>query len=431
MNCVIRKAKVYKKGFLIDADISISNGIVSSVSSPSLSQPVCNSFESLTQGEVFEFNNLIVFPGFIDAHVHLREPGFLYKEGIKSGTLAAARGGYTHICAMPNLKPPPDCAEGLKPQLEAIERDAAVNVFPYGTISEGQRGLRLAAFDELADKVVAFSDDGVGVQNEELMRLAMTEAKKRGKLIVAHCEDDFLRNGGYIHEGAYARANGHRGISSESEWRQVERDLRLAEETGCAYHVCHISTKESVELIRRAKASGADVSCETAPHYLLLDESALQDEGRFKMNPPLRSREDREALLEGIRDGTIDMVATDHAPHSAEEKEGGLRKSLMGVVGLECAFAVLYTELVRGGIIGLERLIELLHDNPSRRFKIGTELEVGAEANLTVFDTDDFYAIKSSEFLSKGKSTPFEGKEVYGRCKLTIAKGNLVWDGRN
>ena len=423
MNRVI-KSKVYKDGSFFDGIIGVQGGSISSFGSCSGadSSSLCH-----TEGEVFQFNNFVVLPGFIDVHVHLREPGFSYKETVESGTLAAARGGYTHVCSMPNLKPVPDSFEGVKPQLQAIENSAKVNVYPYGTITEGQKGMKLSDFDGLLNHVIAFSDDGVGVQSEDLMRQAMLEAKKRKKMIVAHCEDNVLRAGGYIHDGEYARKHGHKGINSESEWKQIERDLKLVAETGCSYHVCHISAKESVELLRQAKRAGLDVSGETAPHYLVLDDSELRDEGRFKMNPPIRSAKDREALIEGILDGTLDMIATDHAPHSAEEKGKGLKDSLMGIVGLETAFPVLYTELVKGGIISFEKLIQLLHYNPMKRFGIGTEIELGAKANFTVFDLDTPYIIDSNEFLSRGKSTPFEGKEVYGRCKMTIAKGDLVW----
>ena len=314
----------------------------------------------------------IIVPGLCDVHVHFREPGFSYKETIASGSAAAAHGGYTAVCTMPNLDPVPDSAEHLQVQLDAIKRGAAIKVLPYGAITVGEKGEKLADMEAISDKVCAFSDDGKGVQNDEMMREAMTAAKRLGKIIAAHCEDNSLLFGGYIHDGEYARMHGHRGISSASEYRQIERDLRLAEETGCAYHVCHISTKESVELIRQAKARGVDVTCETAPHYLVLCDEDMQEDGRFKMNPPLRSREDKEALIEGIKDGTIDMIATDHAPHSAEEKGRGLEKSLMGVVGLETAFPMLYTELVTKNIITLDRLVELMSFKPKERFGIDT-----------------------------------------------------------
>lgn len=376
---------------------------------------------------LIDLHNCLVFPGFVDVHVHLREPGFSYKETIRTGTLSAARGGYTHVCPMPNLNPVPDSLETLNVQRKLIDRDAAVHVHPYGAITCGERGEALADLEAMAPYVAGFSDDGHGVQNEDMMRAAMTEAKRLGKLIAAHCEDNSLLRGGYIHDGIYARAHGHRGICSESEWGQIARDLRLAEETGCAYHVCHISTKESVELIRQAKKRGVDVTCETGPHYLVFCDEDLQEDGRFKMNPPLRSREDRDALLEGIADGTIDMIATDHAPHSAEEKGRGLEKSAMGVVGLETAFAALYTHLVRPGKISWGRLLELLHDNAAKRFGFGTPLEPGQPASLTVFSVDKPFTVDPEKFQTMGRATPFAGTELYGTCKLTMVDGNIVW----
>ncbi len=350
-----------------------------------------------------KMNRCCLLPGFADVHVHLREPGFSYKETIRTGTRAAARGGFTAVCSMPNLFPVPDSPAHLKMQTDIIARTAAVRVVPYGAITVGERGEELADMAGLAPLVCAFSDDGCGVTDEEIMRSAMKRAKTLGKLIAAHCEDT-------------------RYPGAESEWRQLRRDLRLAAETGCAYHACHISCRESVELMRRAKADGLDVSCETAPHYLVLDESMRRDDGRFKMNPPLRSEADRQALREGLADGTIDMIATDHAPHAAEEKAGGLEKSLNGVVGLETAFAVLYTELVRGGVIGLERLVALMAGNPRRRFGL-----IEDPGDLTVFDLDSEYAVAPDEFLSMGRSTPFEGRRVYGRCRLTALGGRVVW----
>ena len=363
----------------------------------------------------------IIVPGLCDVHVHFREPGFSYKETIASGSAAAAHGGYTAVCTMPNLDPVPDSAEHLQVQLDAIKRGAAIKVLPYGAITVGEKGEKLADMEAMSDKVCAFSDDGKGVQNDEMMREAMTAAKRLGKIIAAHCEDNSLLFGGYIHDGEYARMHGHRGISSASEYKQIERDLRLAEETGCAYHVCHISTKESVELIRQAKARGVDVTCETAPHYLVLCDEDMQEDGRFKMNPPLRSREDKKALIEGIKDGTIDMIATDHAPHSAEEKGRGLEKSLMGVVGLETAFPVLYTELVRKNIITLERLVELMSFKPKERFGIDTNND------FAVFDISEAYKIDPEDFLSMGRATPFAGREVFGRCLLTVHNGKVVY----
>ena len=367
----------------------------------------------------------IIVPGLCDVHVHFREPGFSYKETIASGSAAAAHGGYTAVCTMPNLDPVPDSAEHLQVQLDAIKRGAAIKVLPYGAITVGEKGEKLADMEAMSDKVCAFSDDGKGVQNDEMMREAMTAAKRLGKIIAAHCEDNSLLFGGYIHDGEYAKAHGHRGISSASEYKQIERDLRLAEETGCAYHVCHISTKESVELIRQAKARGVDVTCETAPHYLVLCDEDMQEDGRFKMNPPLRSREDKKALIEGIKDGTIDMIATDHAPHSAEEKGRGLEKSLMGVVGLETAFPVLYTELVMKNIITLDRLVELMSFKPKERFGIDTNND------FAVFDISEAYKIDPENFLSMGRATPFAGREVFGRCLLTVHNGKVVYKAEN
>lgn len=363
----------------------------------------------------------IIVPGLCDVHVHFREPGFSYKETIASGSAAAAHGGYTTVCTMPNLDPVPDSAEHLQVQLDAIKRGAAIKVLPYGAITVGEKGEKLADMEAMSDKVCAFSDDGKGVQNDEMMREAMTAAKRLGKIIAAHCEDNSLLFGGYIHDGEYAKAHGHRGISSASEYKQIERDLRLAEETGCAYHVCHISTKESVELIRQAKAHGVNVTCETAPHYLVLCDEDMQEDGRFKMNPPLRSREDKKALIEGIKDGTIDMIATDHAPHSAEEKGRGLEKSLMGVVGLETAFPVLYTELVMKNIITLDRLVELMSFKPKERFGIDTNND------FAVFDISEAYKIDPEDFLSMGRATPFAGREVFGRCLLTVHNEKVVY----
>lgn len=363
----------------------------------------------------------IIVPGLCDVHVHFREPGFSYKETIASGSAAAAHGGYTAVCTMPNLDPVPDSAEHLQVQLDAIKRGAAIKVLPYGAITVGEKGEKLADMEAMSDKVCAFSDDGKGVQNDEMMREAMAKAKRLGKIIAAHCEDNSLLFGGYIHDGEYARMHGHRGISSASEYKQIERDLRLAEETGCAYHVCHISTKESVELIRQAKAHGVNVTCETAPHYLVLCDEDMQEDGRFKMNPPLRSREDKQALIEGIKDGTIDMIATDHAPHSAEEKGRGLEKSLMGVVGLETAFPVLYTELVMKNIITLDRLVELMSFKPKERFGIDTNND------FAVFDISEAYKIDPGDFLSMGRATPFAGREVFGRCLLTVHNGKVVY----
>lgn len=381
------------------------------------------------EDRIVDLNGLYLVPGFVDVHVHLREPGFPQKETIATGTAAAARGGYTTVCSMPNLNPAPDTPEHLERQLEIIRRDAAVRVVPYGTITVGQRGCgELSDFAALAPEVVGFSDDGRGVQSAELMEEAMRRAAAVGKPIVAHCEVDELLHGGYIHDGAYCHAHGHKGISSESEWRQVERDIALAAKTGCRYHVCHVSTKESVELVRQAKAQGLRVSCETAPHYLLLCDEDLQEEGRFKMNPPLRSRADREALLAGVLDGTIEVVATDHAPHTDEEKSRGLAGSAMGIVGIETAFPLLYTGLVRRGLLPLERLIDLMSTNPRRIFGLAGGVEPGQAADFTVLDLGTRWTIDPAAFLSKGHATPFAGWEVEGCAVLTVVGGRAVYD---
>ncbi len=384
---------------------------------------VAEHFLSVSDFSVLNSQNYIVFPGFCDVHVHFREPGFSYKETVKSGSLAAAHGGYTAVLTMPNLNPVPDSKEHLREQMSIIESDALINVYPYASITVGQKGEELSPFVELQDNAIAFSDDGRGVQSEALMREAMLKAKALGKMIVAHCEDNSLLEGGYIHKGEYARLNSHRGICSESEWKPIERDLKLVEETGCKYHVCHISAKESVELIRKAKAKGLDVTCETGPHYLILNDMDLKEDGKFKMNPPLRSEEDRLALIEGIKDGTVDMIATDHAPHSAEEKSKGLEKSAFGIVGLETAFQLMYTNFVKTGSISLEKLIELMAINPRVRFG------VPLNTDYTVWDLSDESTIDPNTFLSKGKAMPFEGFKVNGKCLLTVCDGKAVYRG--
>ncbi|MDY4976765.1 MAG: dihydroorotase [Clostridia bacterium] len=420
MKFVLSGAYVYSNRRFRKADLLIQDGRILGMA------------DSFPDGvPVFSFHGCYIFPGLVDVHVHLREPGFLYKETIATGTAAAARGGFTALCAMPNLSPVPDCREHLEAELSAIRKDAKVHVYPYGAVTKGQQGQALSAMGEMVNDVVAFSDDGRGIQSESLMRSAMEHCARYGKILAAHCEDTSLLHGGYIHDGAYAAKMGHKGICSESEWGPIKRDLRLAKETGCRYHVCHVSAKESVALIRKAQAEGVDVTCETAPHYLTLEDTQLREEGRFKMNPPIRGREDRLALLEGLSDGTISMIATDHAPHAGEEKDKGLAGSLMGVVGLETAFPVLYTHLVKPGILSLERLLELTHDNPAKRFGIGTELAVGQAADLTVFDPNRTYPIQSKEFLSKGKSTPFEGMEVTGAFRMTVCGGEIVWQEEN
>ncbi len=388
--------------------------------------PACqNTFTpdlSLVSGVLSDDKEYTVFPGFCDVHVHFREPGFSYKEDMRTGSLSAARGGYTAVCTMPNLDPVPDSAETLETELCAIREKALIGVYPFGSITCGEKGEKLSDMAAMSNCVIGFSDDGKGVQDEDMMRSAMLEAKKLGKVISAHCEDNRLLFSGYIHAGEYAEAHGHKGILSESEWKPIERDIKLCAETGCAYHVCHISCRESVELIRNAKKSGVNITSETAPHYLIMDDSELQEDGRFKMNPPLRSRADREALLEGVLDGTVDMIATDHAPHSLEEKSRGLAKSSFGVVGLETAFSSLYTELVMKNIISLDRLLTLLCVNPRKRF--GIPLGSG---DYSVWELGKRYTVDPSEFLSKGRATPFEGREFYGRCKALVCGGKLVY----
>ncbi len=364
----------------------------------------------------------IIFPAFCDVHVHLREPGFFYKESISSGTLASARGGFSDVFSMPNLNPVPDSVENINKQWEIINNDAVVNVHPFASITVGQKGEQLVDFESLAPLCAGFSDDGKGVQCEEMMKEAMLKAKALDKIISAHCEDNSLLFGGYIHDGDYAKAHGHRGICSESEWGPIKRDIRLAKETGCKYHVCHISTKESVELIREAKKNGVDITCETGPHYLILDDSDIKEEGRFKMNPPLRSKSDREALVQGLIDGTIDMIATDHAPHSAEEKEKGLENSAFGVVGIESAFQLMYTYFVKTGLISLEKLVEVMAINPRKRF------DIPLNNSFTVWNLNKEITINPSDFLSKGRSTPFEGYKVFGQCLLTVANGKIVYN---
>ena len=369
-------------------------------------------------------DNCFIFPGFCDVHVHFREPGFFYKESILTGSQSAVAGGYTAVCTMPNLNPVPDSIENLKVQTDIIKKDALCKIIPFGSITKGQNGKQLADLDNLVPFVAGFSDDGRGVQSQDIMISAMRKAKELNKIIVAHCEDNSLLFGGYIHDGEYAKANGHKGICSESEWKQVERDIELVRKTGVKYHVCHVSTKESVELIRKAKKEGLDITCETAPHYLVFNDSMLLDDGSFKMNPPIRSEQDRLALILGLQDGTIDMIATDHAPHSAEEKSKGLKGSINGIVGLETAFAVLYTELVKKGTISLERLVDAMSIAPAKRFNLPTQ------GNYCVWNLDKEITIDSQRFYSKGRSTPFNGKSVFGECLMTIVDNKIVYQGK-
>ena len=409
MKVLFRDAMVYENGCVRKQSMLLTDASFSSFSG------------TVIDADTAVIDNIAVLPGFCDVHVHFREPGFSYKETIKSGSQAAARGGYTAVCTMPNLNPAPDSVEGLGAQLEIIERDAVIPTLPFGTITVGQKGEELADLDGMANKVIGFSDDGRGVQSEELMKEAMKIAKALGKPISAHCEDNSLLHGGYIHDGEYAKAHGHRGISSASEYEPIKRDIELVREIGCDYHVCHVSTKESIEAIRAAKAEGVNITCETAPHYLILDDTDLEEDGRFKMNPPLRSPSDREAMIEAIKDGTVDMIATDHAPHSKEEKARGLMGSAMGVVGIETAFPLLYTYLVKPGIITLGRLCDLMSKNPRARFNIDTD------PGVTLFDLSEEYEIDPEEFISCGRATPFKGVKVFGRCLATFYDGRAAY----
>lgn len=420
---VLRGAKHFTTSGVGEGDILIEDGRIAQIGGAIEADPE----------EVINLEGCTIFPGFVDLHVHLREPGLSYKETIASGTAAAARGGVTTLFTMPNLNPAPDNVENLQQQIDLIERDAVVNVIPYASITIGQRGEgELVDFESLAAKVGGFSDDGRGVQSAELMREAMVQAAKVGRPIVSHCEVESLLHGGYIHAGEYARINGHRGISSESEWAQVVRDLDMVEQTGCQYHICHISTAESVEALRQAKRKGLRVSGETAAHYLILTDMDIKEEGRFKMNPPIRSERDRQALIRGIQDGTIDAIATDHAPHSADEKSRGLERSAFGVVGIEFSFAAAYTQLVRGGLITLERLVEVMTTCPREIAGLSKEsIAVGSAADLVAIDLDRQYKIDSAEFLSMGKATPLEGMEVYGRTRLTMVGGAVVYASAN
>ena len=419
MKILLKNATVFTSNKFEKINVEITDSKITNIS---------ENIESKEFDKIFDLKNKYILPGFIDVHTHLREPGFIYKETIKTGSMAGAKGGYTSICAMPNLNPVPDCMENLKLELDAIEKDAQINVYPYGSITKGEKGEELADFEEMKDYVIAFSDDGHGVQSEEMMLKAMEEAKKLNKMIVAHCEDNDLLKSGYIHDGEYAKLHNHKGICSESEWGPIKRDIELSRKTGCHYHVCHVSTKESVQEIRQAKTEGVNITCETGPHYLTLNDMNLQEDGRFKMNPPIRSEDDRQELIRGIQDGTIDMIITDHAPHSKEEKSKGLQGSAMGVVGLEVAFPVLYTNLVRKNIITLEKLIELMNTNPRKIFRIGTEIAVGQNADLTVYDLEANYNIDSTAFVSMGRATPFDGDNVYGKCVMTICNGKIIFN---
>lgn len=415
---ILRGGEIATERGTMSADVVIENGIITEIG---------NDIAPKQGDEVVDCRSLTIVSGLVDLHVHLREPGFSAKETIATGTMAAAAGGFTTVCPMPNLSPAPDSVENLEKELELIRRDAKVKVIPYATITRKRYGRELVDFDSMKDSVAGFSDDGSGVQSDEVMRQAMVEAARTNSIIAAHCEIDALLNKGYIHDGEYARQHGHRGICSESEWGQIKRDIELAREAGCRYHVCHISTKESVELIRQAKAEGVRITCETAPHYLTMCDMDLQEDGRFKMNPPIRSAEDRDALIAGVQDGTIDVIATDHAPHTAEEKSRGLEFSAMGVVGLETSFAVIYTKLVRAGIISLEKAVEIMSAAPRRIFGLGGGLAVGERADIAIFDLNEKWSVNPAEFKTMGRATPFEGWELQGRCRMTLVDGEVVY----
>ena len=415
---------IIKNGFVVGVgkqDIAITDGRISERR---------EHIEPTADDRIINAEGLVVAPAFVDVHVHLREPGYGYKERIATGTMAAARGGYTTVCSMPNLNPVPDSVERLKAQQEIIDRDAKIEVLPYAAITIGRKGEELVDIASLVGKVCAFSDDGSGVQIDGMMERAMTEAVKHDQLIAAHCEVEELLKGGYIHDGEYAKAHGHKGICSESEWEQVKRDIEIAERLGCRYHVCHISTKETVQLVREAKARGVKVTCETGPHYLIFTDMDLEEDARWKMNPPLRSAEDRAALVEGIKDGTIDMIATDHAPHSVEEKSRGLKDSAMGIVGLETAFAVLNTHLVRKGVITMERLVELMSLNPRKVFRIEGGLNEGDRADVVLLDTEKEWRVDSEKFYSMGKISMFDGREMTGDVVMTLHRGEIVYDNK-
>ena len=415
---ILRGGEIATEKGVISADVVIENGIIAEIG---------NDIAAKEGDEVIDCHSLTIMSGLVDLHVHLREPGFSAKETIATGTMAAAAGGFTTVCPMPNLSPAPDSVENLEKELELIRRDAKVKVIPYATITRKRYGRELVDFDSMKDSVAGFSDDGSGVQSEEVMRQAMQEAARTNSIIAAHCEINALLRKGYIHDGEYARLHNHRGICSESEWGQIERDIELAREAGCRYHVCHISTKESVELIRQAKAEGVKITCETAPHYLTMCDMDLQEDGRFKMNPPIRSAEDRDALIAGVQDGTIDVIATDHAPHTAEEKSRGLEFSAMGVVGLETSFAVIYTKLVRAGIISLEKAVEIMSAAPRRIFGLGGGLAVGERADIAIFDLNEKWSVNPAEFKTMGRATPFEGWQLQGRCRMTLVDGEVVY----
>ncbi len=419
MTALFKGASVYYNKKFQNCDILVKDGIVADIA-PEITQD-----KGVT---VYNFNNYCIFPGFVDVHVHLREPGFEYKEDISTGTASAARGGFTHVCCMPNLNPVPDSTDNLKVLSHAIKNKAIVDVKPYGSLTVAQKGEQISDIEGMSSDVICYSDDGRGVQSNEMMKKAMQAVKKTGHVLAAHCEVNDLLFGGYIHDGEYARLHGHRGICSQSEYKQIERDIELVKEIGVKYHVCHISAKESVQAVRKAKAMGVNITCETAPHYLIFNDMDLIEDARFKMNPPIRSEADRLELIKGICDGTVDCIATDHAPHSDEEKSRGLEKSLMGVVGLETSFSAMYTHMVKTGVITLEKLLQLMHDNPKARFGLGSDIKVGNKADFCVFDLTQSFIVNPNEFATKGRATPFKDMEMYGKCIMTVYNGKIVWE---
>ena len=421
MRMLLKGGRVYDCGSFVPMDMLIEDGRIAARGSM---------LDSDNVDRVVDLTGLVVLPGFVDVHVHLREPGFSYKETIESGTKACARGGFTTVCAMPNLSPAPDSDEHLRMQEELIREHAVIRVLPYASITIGQKGEgELTDIPALAHRVAGFSDDGRGVKEADTMAECMRRVKEAGSIIAAHCEDmSLIPAGGAIHDGAFAKEHGIPGIPSESEWAPIARDVELNREIGCRYHVCHVSAKESVEIIRRAKAEGVNITAETGPHYLLLCQDDLKDEGRFKMNPPLRDAADRDALIEGVLDGTLDMIATDHAPHSAEEKAKGLAKSMMGVVGIETAFPLMYTYFVENGRMPLETLVDRMAYAPRRRFGFDGGINVGDRAELTVFDLSADATVDPADFVSKGKATPFEGWKVHAVCKLTVCGDKIAYE---
>ena len=422
MKTLIKNGQINtRKNMTTPAEIWIEDGRIKAIGT---------GFSEAEFDEVFDAKGQLITPGLVDVHVHLREPGFTYKETIEAGTRSAARGGFTTVCAMPNLNPVPDTAEKLRQVYDIIRKDAVVKVLQYAPITENLRSEKLVDQEALVEEgAFAFTNDGVGVQTAGTMYLAMKEAAKNNKALVAHTEDESLLFGGVMHAGKKAEELGLPGILSVTESSQIARDLLLAEATGVHYHVCHVSTKESVRVIRDAKKTGIQVTAEVSPHHLILiDEDIPEDFGFWKMNPPLRGREDREALIEGLLDGTIDCIATDHAPHGLEEKSQSFMKSPFGIVGSETAFQLIYTHFVETGRFTLEQVINWLAVKPAEIFGLNAgTLTVGAPADVAVFDITQTCTIDKEDFLSKGENTPFIGWKVKGETQMTFVNGKLVW----